>query len=78
MVYVMSNSITLNTPEQISAYRLLMLASALKLETKGIYPIKGCSAYAQIKKEFALKGSKVKVLSQFDEMLIEAGIKQTK
>ena len=78
MVYVMNDSISLNTPEQISAYRLLMLASALKLETKGIYPIKGCSAYAQIKKEFALKGSKVKVLSQFDEMLIEAGIKQTK
>ena len=69
---------TFNTPEAISAYRLLMLASALKLETKGIYSIKGCSAYAQIKKEFALKGSKVKVLSQFDEMLIEAGIKQAK
>ncbi len=69
---------TFNTPEQISAYRLLMLASALKLETKGIYPIKGCSAYAQIKKEFDLKGSKLKVLSQFDEMLIEAGIKQAK
>jgi hypothetical protein len=72
----MSNSITLNTPEQISAYRLLMLASALKLETKGIYPIKGCSAYAKIKKEFGLRGNKLKVLSQFDEMLIEAGIKQ--
>ena len=69
---------TFNTPEQISAYRLLMLASALKLETKGIYPIKGCSAYATIKKEFALRGSKIKVLSQFDEMLIEAGIKQAK
>ena len=72
----MNHSITFSTPEAISAYRLLMLASALKLETKGIYPIKGCSAYARIKKEFALKGSKVKVLSQFDEMLIEAGIKQ--
>jgi hypothetical protein len=69
---------TFNTPEAISAYRLLMLASALKLETKGIYPIKGCSAYATIKKEFALKGNKLKVLSQFDEMLIEAGIKQAK
>jgi hypothetical protein len=67
---------TFDTPETISAYRLLMLASALKLECKGIYPIKGCSAYAQIKKEFSLKGSKVKVLSQFDEMLIEAGLKQ--
>ena len=67
---------TFDTPETISAYRLLMLASALKLETKGIYPIKGRSAYAQIKKEFGLKGSKQKVLDQFNQILIEAGIKQ--
>jgi hypothetical protein len=53
-----------------------MLASALKLETKGIYPIKGCSAYAQLKKEFNLRGSKQKVLDQFNEMLVEVGIKQ--
>ena len=67
---------TFNTPEQISGYRLLMLASALKLETKGIYPIKGCSAYAQLKKEFGLRGSKQKVLDQFNQILVEAGIKQ--
>jgi hypothetical protein len=68
---------TFNTPEQISAYRLLMLASALKLETKGIYPLKGSkTAYTIIKKEFDLKGSKLKVLSQFDCMLIDAGLKQ--
>lgn len=72
----MNNSISLTTPEQISGYRLLMLASALKLETKGIYPIRGCSAYAQIKKEFGLRGNKQKVLDQFNEILIEAGIKQ--
>jgi hypothetical protein len=74
----MNHSISLDKPEEISAYRLLMLASALKLETKGIYPIKGCSAYAQIKKEFGLRGNRLKVLSQFDCMLIEAGIKQAK
>ena len=67
---------TFDTPELISGYRLLMLASALKLETKGIYPIKGCSAYAQIKKEFGLRGSKQKVLDQFNQMLVEANIKQ--
>jgi len=68
---------TLNTPEQISGYRLLMLASALKLETKGIYPIRGTrTAYTQIKKEFGLKGSKQKVLDQFNALLVEAGIKQ--
>jgi hypothetical protein len=65
-----------DTPEAISAYRLIMLASALKLETKGIYPIKGRSAYAQIKKEFGLKGNKLNVLHQFNTMLVEAGIKQ--
>ena len=54
-----------------------MLASALKLETKGIYPLKGSkTAYTIIKKEFDLKGSKLKVLSQFDCMLIDAGLKQ--
>ena len=67
---------TFNTPELIAGYRLLMLASALKLETKGIYPIKGCSAYAQIKKEFGLRGNKQKVLDQFNSLLVEAGIKQ--
>lgn len=67
---------TLNTPNQIAAYRLLMLASALKLETKGIYPIRGCSAYAQIKKEFNLRGNKQKVLDQFNQILVEGGIKQ--
>ena len=73
----MNNSISLTTPEQISAYRLLMLASALKLETKGIYPIRGSrSAYTVIKKEFSLRGNKQKVLDQFNSMLVEAGIKQ--
>lgn len=72
----MNNSMSFNTPEMIAGYRLLMLASALKLETKGIYPIKGCSAYATIKKEFDLKGNKQRVLDQFNCILIDAGIKQ--
>jgi hypothetical protein len=66
---------TFDTPEAISAYRLLVLASKLKLETKGL-KCSGKSAYSIIKKEFALKGNKQKVLSQFDELLIEAGLKQ--
>jgi hypothetical protein len=66
---------TFDTPEAISAYRLLMLASKLKLETKGL-KCSGKSAYSIIKREFDLKGNKQKVLSQFDEMLIEAGLKQ--
>lgn len=69
---------TFDTPELISGYRLLMLASALKLETKDIFPIRGSrTAYTVIKKEFGLKGSKQKVLDQFNALLVEAGIKQT-
>lgn len=73
----MTDSISLTTPAQISAYRLLMLASALKLETKGIYPIIGKrTAYTVIKKEFNLRGNKQKVLDQFNALLVESGIKQ--
>lgn len=68
----------IDTPEKIQGYRLIVLASALKLETKGLYASRGRSAYTIIKKEFGLKGSKERVLEQFENLLIEAGIKEPK
>jgi hypothetical protein len=65
-----------DTPELIEGYRLLVLASKLKLETKGLKMSRGPSAYTLIKKEFGLKGNKLNVLHQFNTMLVEAGIKQ--
>jgi hypothetical protein len=66
---------TFDTPELIEGYRLLVLASKLKLETKGLKMSRGPSAYTLIKKEFNLKGNKQSVLDQFNAMLVEAGIK---
>ena len=54
----------LTTPTQIETYRICTLYQALKLETLGMRHSRG-SAYATIKKEFGLKGSKESVLKQF-------------
>ena len=67
---------TFDTPELINGYRLLVLASRLKLETKGLKASRGPSAYTIIKGEFGLRGTKEKVLQQFNQLLVEAGIKQ--
>lgn len=56
------------TGEAITIYRNRVLLSALKLECKGMSRSRGPSAYAIIKKEFNLKGSKEKVLEQFESM----------
>ena len=62
----------IDTPEGIRAYRLLALRAALGLEVKGL---KGrVNAYATIKKEFNLKGTKAKVYDLYEAKLKEMGI----
>ena len=63
----------LNTPTQIDAFRLLTLRGALRLEVMGMKR-HGRSAYAIVKEEFDLKGSKQKVFDQFTEILQENDI----
>jgi hypothetical protein len=64
--------LVIDTPEGIRAYRLLALRAALGLEVKGL---KGrVNAYATIKKEFNLKGSKAKVYELYEAKLREMGI----
>ena len=59
------------TGEAITIYRNRVLLSALKLECKGMSRSSGPSAYAIIKKEFNLKGSKKQVLEQFEGMFAD-------
>ena len=60
------------TGDSVPRYRLLMLRQGLKMETKGLrISSHRPSAYSIIKKEFNLKGSKVKVLEQFETLLCE-------
>lgn len=58
----------LTTPAQIAMARKLALKAMLKLEIKGMSR-SGRSAYAIIKEEFNLKGSKTRVLEQFTTMI---------
>jgi hypothetical protein len=62
-----------DTPEKISAFRLLSLRGRLQLELKGLR-FKGGSTFTVVKQEFNLKGSRAKVLEQFNTILIEKGI----
>ena len=64
----------LDKPEMIEGFRLLQLKSALKLELIGMKMWRGQSAYARIKEEFGLKGSKQKVFDQFEELLKLNGV----
>jgi len=58
----------LTTPQEINQYRLLTLYHALKLETLGLKNSRG-SVYANIKREFSLKGNKQSVLEQFGKLI---------
>jgi hypothetical protein len=67
-------SFVLDTPEQIQMARYLTLRSGLKLELKGLRMTRGISCYKIIKDTFGLKGSKQKVLDQFEDLLRDAGV----
>ena len=54
--------------ENISLFRLITLKHALKLETLGMKK-KGKSAYAVVKEELNLKGSKQKVYEQLENII---------
>jgi hypothetical protein len=56
------------TGDAITNFRQRVLLSALKLECKGMKR-NGPSAYSIIKREYNLKGTKQKVLEQFESMI---------
>jgi len=62
--------IVLDTPEQIAKFRLNTLPKMLRLEIAGMTR-RGQSAYAIIKQETGLKGSKQKVYDQLTTILTQ-------
>jgi hypothetical protein len=70
----MANGVLIaDTPEKIAAFRLLSLRGRLQLELKGLR-FKGGSTFSVVKREFNLKGSRGKVLEQFNTILRDRGI----
>ena len=64
----------LDTPEQIQMARYLTMRSGLKLEVQGLRLTRGVNCYKMVKDTFGFKGSKQKVLDQFEDLLREAGV----
>ena len=62
-------SIIADTPEKIELYRMLVLRKALELEMKDIYMYRGKTAYATIKKEYNLRGSRERVLEFISDII---------
>jgi len=56
----------------IKLFRMITLLSALGLELKGLKTSRGASAYAIIKKEYGLKGSKSAVHMVFKDIVTRA------
>jgi hypothetical protein len=69
-----NESFSLTEPHQIAAYRLITMYHGLKAEVKGFRLTSKVNVFALVKREFGLKGSKVKVLAEFKAMLQEAEI----
>ena len=66
------NDIALTSPEQVCAYRELMIYSGLKFEVKTngkMRLTRGVSCYALAKREYGLKGNRVKVLADLKATL---------
>ena len=69
------NAITL-TGEQIDTYRAQMILNGLYMEAKHNMRLtaKAPSCYSLAKKEYGLKGNKIKVYNQLAQLFIEHGI----
>jgi hypothetical protein len=62
-----NDCIVITGKENIAKARMLSMRKALRLEILGLKFRR--SVYAQIKREFGLKGSKQRVLEQFSAMI---------
>ena len=67
-----TSDIILDTPEKICGYRELMIYNGLKFEikTNGMRLTRRVSCYALAKKEYGLKGNKMRVLVQLRNILM--------
>lgn len=65
---------TVLTGDEIKDFRLLSLRAGLQMEIKGMMVTRSKSCYSIIKQEFGLKGNKVNVLKQFEDILKEKGV----
>ncbi len=60
----------IDTPEGIQLYKMCAMRGGLQMEIRGLKS-RGRSAYVLIKEQYNLKGSRVSVLEQFEQLIRE-------
>ena len=67
---------TVITGDDTILFSIIALESALRLEVKGMKMSNGRSAYSIVKDRYGLKGSKQRVLEQFNQIVNELRIER--
>ena len=63
-------------PQAVDFFRMNTLLQGMKFELKtGMKMTRGPSCFTRVKKEYGLKGSKEKLIEQFEKLLAEANKK---
>ena len=67
---------TVITGDDTILFSIIALESALRLEVKGMKMSNGRSAYSIVKDRYGLKGSKQRVLEQFNQIVNELRVER--
>ena len=67
---------TVITGDDTILFSIIALESALRLEAKGMKMSSGRSAYSIVKDRYGLKGSKQRVLEQFNQIVNELRVER--
>ena len=67
---------TVITGDDTILFSIIALESALRLEVKGMKMSMGRSAYSIVKDRYGLKGSKQRVLEQFNQIVNELRVER--
>lgn len=71
----MNTTIVCRGPEQVAAYRMLAIRSALRLESVGLKMSRGMSALKIVRAEFGVKSrTAAAALPEYEQILRNAGI----
>jgi len=70
-----SGGVIFEGPDEVEVFRRIALLGALRLETYlNMRMSRGRTAYSIAKSEFGLRGSKKRVLAQYEALLVEWGM----
>jgi hypothetical protein len=77
-IYTQKNGepVLFDGPEAVNFFRMNALLQGMKSELRsGMRLTRGPSCFTRVRREYGLKGSKQKLIEQFEELVLEANAK---